>query len=118
MPEHNKHNNGATLRAYGIHHAVLTSLLAVVAASNQFVGAGPVPGFTQTNAGRDANEKPAAQPFKVHPKAFSLLESWGSDSEYPVVTEINLDAVAGDSNQFPLDDVKRDGKWIRCNTEE
>lgn len=89
------------MHAYGIHHALLASLLTVVAASSQVVGAGP-----------------AVQPFKVHPKVFSLMESWGSDSEYPVVTEINLDAVAGNSNQFPPEDIKQDGKWIRCNTSE
>jgi hypothetical protein len=30
---------------------------------------------------------------KIHPKVFSMINSWISDSESPVMTEINLDAV-------------------------
>jgi hypothetical protein len=46
---------------------------------------------------RDEKIAPAAgaQPFplKIHPKVFSMINCWISDSESPVVTEINLDAV-------------------------
>ena len=31
--------------------------------------------------------------LKIHPKVFSMIDCWISDSESPVVTEINLDAV-------------------------
>src|SRR5947207_62613 len=31
--------------------------------------------------------------LKIHPKVFSMINCWISDSESPVVTEINLDAV-------------------------
>src|SRR5215467_6624551 len=33
--------------------------------------------------------EPLAPVLKVHPKVFSLIDCWESDSEYPVVTEIN-----------------------------
>jgi hypothetical protein len=46
------------------------------------------------------DEKPAttpitmqSTPLKIHPKVFSMINCWISDSESPVVTEINLDAV-------------------------
>jgi hypothetical protein len=52
--------------------------------------------------------------LKVHPKVFSVIDCWISDSESPVVTEINLDAVEKNGNQFNSDDVKPDGEWLRC----
>jgi hypothetical protein len=52
--------------------------------------------------------------LKIHPKVFSMIECWVSDSESPVVTEINLDAVEKNRNQFNSDDVKSDGEWLRC----
>jgi len=61
--------------------------------------------------------KPARSAFKVHPKAFSLIECWETDSECPVITEINLDAVAANSNQFSPKDIKEDGEWISCPSE-
>lgn len=61
--------------------------------------------------------KPARSAFKVHPKAFSLIECWETDSECPVVTEINLDAVAANSNQFSPKDIKEEGEWISCPSE-
>lgn len=61
--------------------------------------------------------KPARSAFKVHPKAFSLIECWETDSECPVVTEINLDAVAANSNQFSPKDIKEEGEWITCPSE-
>jgi len=55
---------------------------------------------------------PAAQ--KIHPKVFSYVQGWLSDGESPVVTEINLDAVAISDNQFGNDAVKEEDGWIRC----
>jgi WD40-like Beta Propeller Repeat len=52
--------------------------------------------------------------LKIHPKVFSMIDCWVSDSESPVVTEINLDAVEKNGNQFNGDDVKPDGEWLRC----
>ena len=52
--------------------------------------------------------------LKIHPKVFNMIECWVSDSESPVVTEINLDAVEKNGNQFNSDDAKPDGEWLRC----
>ena len=52
--------------------------------------------------------------LKIHPKVFSMINCWISDSESPVVTEVNLDAVEKNGNQFNGDDVKPDGEWLRC----
>ncbi len=43
-----------------------------------------------------------------------MISSWISDSESPVVTEINLDAVEKNGNQFNDDDLTQDGEWLRC----
>ena len=51
-------------------------------------------------------------PLKIHPKVFSMIDSWISDSESPVVTEINLDAVEKNGNQFNEDGLKQDGEWL------
>ena len=56
--------------------------------------------------------------LKIHPKVFSMIDCWVSDSESPVVTELNLDAVGKDRNQFNSDDVKSDGEWLRCPVPE
>lgn len=47
-----------------------------------------------------------------HPMLFSMVESWISDVESPVVTEINLDAVQRNRNQFDQDEVKLEGGWV------
>src|SRR5437868_4910772 len=58
-----------------------------------------------------APEQPSA--LKIHPKVFNMIDCWVSDSESPVVTEINLDAVEKNGNQFNHDDVSKDGEWLR-----
>jgi hypothetical protein len=55
-----------------------------------------------------------APTLKVHPKVFNLITSWVSDSEEPVVTEINLDAVEKNGNEFNDDDLVADGEWTRA----
>jgi hypothetical protein len=60
------------------------------------------PAATQTSA------------LKIHPKVFSMISCWISDSESPVVTEINLDAVEKDGNEFNQDGLKQDGDWLQC----
>jgi hypothetical protein len=60
------------------------------------------PAATQTSA------------LKIHPKVFSMISCWISDSESPVVTEINLDAVEKDGNEFNQDRLKQDGDWLQC----
>src|SRR5438552_11122659 len=51
--------------------------------------------------------------LKIHPKVFNMIDCCISDSESPVVTEINLDAVEKNGNQFNHDDVSQDGEWLR-----
>ena len=52
--------------------------------------------------------------LKIHPKVFSMINCWISDSESPVVTEINLDAVEKNGNEFNQDGLGQDGEWLRC----
>ena len=60
----------------------------------------------------------APPPLKLHPKIFNMIDCWTSDSQSPVVTEINLDAVETNGNQFAMDDVKPDGEWTRVSTKD
>lgn len=48
----------------------------------------------------------------IHPNVFAMAESWLSDVAQPVVTEINLDAVARNRNQFDHDGVSKQGGWV------
>ncbi len=57
-------------------------------------------------------------PLKIHPKVFNMIDCWISDSESPVVTEINVDAIEKNGNQFSDEDVKPEGEWTRCPTKE
>src|SRR5262245_54097508 len=45
--------------------------------------------------------------FKIHPKVFSMINCWISDSESPVATEINLDAVEKHGKEMNQDGVKQ-----------
>ena len=58
--------------------------------------------------------KPSALSMRIHPKVFDMIDCWLSDSESPVVTEINLDAAEMNKNEFNQDDVKPDDEWMRC----
>ena len=60
----------------------------------------------------------ALPPLKLHPRIFNMIDFWISDSESPVVTEMNLDAVETNKNQFDMDDVKPDGEWTRIPTKD
>lgn len=65
----------------------------------------------------DAAATPAAaqtSALKIHPKVFSMISCWISDSESPVVTEINLDAVEKNGNEFNQDGLKQDSEWRQC----
>jgi hypothetical protein len=67
----------------------------------------PIPGSTLTAAA------PAeASIIKIHPKVFNMIDCWISDSESPVMTEINLDAVERNGNQFNEDGLIEDGEWV------
>jgi hypothetical protein len=50
----------------------------------------------------------------IHPKVFSMINCWISDSESPVVTEINLDAVEKNGNEFNQDGRVQEGEWVTC----
>lgn len=68
-------------------------------------------GTTSLHANEDGI-KAQAQPLSVHPQVFAIMQSWISDTENPVVTEINLDAAEKNRNQFPNDAIKEEGGWI------
>ena len=55
-----------------------------------------------------------SSPITIHPKVFSMIDCWISDSERPVVTEINLDAVEKNGNEFNQDGRLQDGEWVTC----
>lgn len=59
------------------------------------------------SAGARARSEPA-----WHPAVFNMIGSWISDVESPVVTEVNLDAVQRNRNQFDRDEVKQEGEWV------
>jgi hypothetical protein len=65
-------------------------------------------------AATPAATQSSAPTLKLHPKVFSMIDCWVSDSVSPVVTEINLDAVEKNGNEFNQDRLKRDGEWLRC----
>ena len=65
-------------------------------------------------AAEDKNGHGAAPAFKVHPKVFNMIDCWISDSESPVVTEINLDAVEKNGNEFLDTGLRQDGEWTQC----
>lgn len=56
----------------------------------------------------------AQEPFTIHPIALQLIVGWISDPEAPVVTELNLDAIERNRNQFDPDQVTVDGEWRRA----
>lgn len=58
------------------------------------------------------------KPADIHPKVFHLVECWLSDTAHPVATEINLDAVRADRNQFDYDRVRLDDGWITCREDQ
>jgi hypothetical protein len=62
--------------------------------------------------------KPSALSLRIHPKVFNMIDCWISDSESPVVSEVNLNAVELNRNQFDYDKVKPDGEWVRCPAPE
>jgi hypothetical protein len=60
-----------------------------------------------------ANAPPTEKtPLKIHPKVFNMIDSWISDSESPVATEINLNAVEKNGNQFNEGALKQEGDWL------
>jgi hypothetical protein len=66
--------------------------------------------FPSTSASNSAAAETSA--LKIHPKVFNMIDCWISDSESPVATEINLNAVEKNGNQFNEDGLKQDGDWL------
>lgn len=54
----------------------------------------------------------------IHPEVFEMVTCWLSDTMQPVVTEINLDAVNKNRNQFSYGNVFREGDWITIDRTE
>lgn len=57
-------------------------------------------------------EQKTEDPVKFHPQVFSMILGWNSDNETPVATEMNLDAIEKNQNQFPQEEIKEDNGWI------
>lgn len=74
------------------------------------IGGSKLPAVPSTSANNEATTEPSA--LKIHPKVFNMIDSWVSDSESPVATEINLSAVEKNGNQFNEDGLKQDGEWL------
>ena len=73
------------------------------------IGGGKAPTSTSISAGAPATVTSA---LKIHPKVFNMIDCWISDSESPVATEINLNAVEKNGSQFNEDKLKQDGDWL------
>jgi hypothetical protein len=73
-----------------------------------------------TSQSTPATNAPAAEAstLKIHPKVFNMIDCWMSDSESPVATEINLNAVEKNGNQFNEDGLKQDGDWLSYSLPE
>jgi len=74
------------------------------------IGGNKSPMFPLTPARNAAATETSA--LKIHPKVFNMIDCWVSDSESPVATEINLNAVEKNGNQFNEDGLKQDGDWL------
>ena len=74
----------------------------------------PVGGGEKAHTSTLTADAPAAEKsaLKIHPKVFNMIDCWISDSESPVVTELNLNAVEKNGNQFNEDGLKQDGDWL------
>ena len=73
------------------------------------IGGGKAPTSASISAGAPAT---ATSALKIHPKVFNMIDCWISDSESPVATEINLNAVEKNGNQFNEDGLKQNGDWL------
>lgn len=62
-------------------------------------------------AAQDHHESASSPALKIHPRVFHLIDCWVSDSARPVVTEVNLDAVKMDGNEFNDEGLTQDGEW-------
>ena len=72
----------------------------------------PIGGDKAHTSTLTANAPTAEKSLKIHPKVFNMVDCWISDSESPVATEINLNAVEKNGNQFNEDGLNQDGDWF------
>lgn len=63
---------------------------------------------------QDGKKDDAPLSIQVHPQVFSMILGWNSDSVSPVATEISLDAVEKNGNQFSKDEIKQEDEWTVC----
>ncbi len=62
-----------------------------------------------------ANSLPVPESPIIHPAVFPMVMRWISETESPVVSEVNLDAMLRDRNQFSFEEVSTDGEWFRLD---
>jgi hypothetical protein len=74
------------------------------------IGGNEPPTFRLSRASNAAPTETSV--LKIHPKVFNMIDCWISDSESPVATEINLNAVEKNGNQFSEDGLKQAGDWL------
>jgi hypothetical protein len=74
------------------------------------IGGNKAPTFPSTPGGGASATETSG--LKIHPKVFNMIDCWISDSESPVATEINLNAVEKNGNQFNEEGLKQDGDWL------
>lgn len=58
-----------------------------------------------------ANDPTSSDLSDLHPKMFEMVLCHLSDTEQPVVTEFNLDAIRKNRNQFDFDEIKSRQGW-------
>lgn len=69
-------------------------------------------------AGCAPSERPCDDLSGLHPKMFAMMQCWLSDTREPVVTEINLDAITADTNQFSPHLTTNDDGCVVCDDEQ
>jgi hypothetical protein len=73
---------------------------------------------TNAPATAGVSEETSLAEQKIHPRVFNMIDCWLSDSESPVVTEINLNAVEKNGNQFNEDGLTQDGDWLSYSSQD
>lgn len=63
------------------------------------------------NSSIRANDPISSDLSDLHPKMFAMVLCQLSDTEQPVVTEFNLDAIRKNRNQFDFDEIKSRQGW-------
>jgi hypothetical protein len=96
----------------GRYHGFSATGITLAEFANIIKSLHPVGSESAAKSATPVAEQPSTP--KIHPKVFNMISCWISDSESPVVTEINLDAVEKNGNEFNKDEVQQDDEWLRC----